>query len=157
VIFRTEFFRGSESWAESWRNCPACAQCRHSVYVLVCLQVGYASSPESRPDYFSFLLTIMSSPVELYVYDLSNGMARQLSAQLTGRQIDGIWHTSVVVFGKEVFYGQGINISFPGQTPHGTPMQVINMGETALDEDTFNDYLEEMKEHYTADKVSRTY
>ena len=35
----------------------------------------------------------MSSPVELYVYDLSNGMARQLSAQLTGRQIDGIWYT----------------------------------------------------------------
>ena len=29
------------------------------------------------------------------------------------------------------------------------------MGETALDEDTFNEYLEEMKEHYTADKVSR--
>ena len=36
----------------------------------------------------------MSSPVELYVYDLSNGMARQLSAQLTGRQIDGIWYPS---------------------------------------------------------------
>ena len=34
----------------------------------------------------------MTSPVELYVYDLSNGMARQLSAQLTGRQIDGIWY-----------------------------------------------------------------
>ena len=34
-------------------------------------------------------------------------------------------------------------------------MQVINMGETALDEDTFNEYLEEMKEHYTAEKVSR--
>ena len=33
-------------------------------------------------------------------------------------------------------------------------MQVINMGETALDEDTFNEYLEEMKEHYTAEKVS---
>lgn len=33
-------------------------------------------------------------------------------------------------------------------------MQVINMGETALDEDTFNEYLEEMKDHYTADKVS---
>jgi hypothetical protein len=32
-------------------------------------------------------------------------------------------------------------------------MQVINMGETALDEATFNEYLEEMKEHYTADKV----
>jgi hypothetical protein len=33
----------------------------------------------------------MSAPVKLYVYDLTNGMARQLSLQLTGRQIDGIW------------------------------------------------------------------
>jgi len=31
------------------------------------------------------------APVQLYVYDLSNGAARQLSLQLTGRQIDGIW------------------------------------------------------------------
>ena len=33
----------------------------------------------------------MSAPVKLYIYDLTNGMARQLSLQLTGRQIDGIW------------------------------------------------------------------
>jgi hypothetical protein len=29
--------------------------------------------------------------VKLYVYDLSNGLARALSLPLTGRQIDGIW------------------------------------------------------------------
>lgn len=29
--------------------------------------------------------------VELYVYDLSNGLAKRLSRQLTGKQIDGIW------------------------------------------------------------------
>lgn len=33
----------------------------------------------------------MSSQVQLYVYDLSNGLAGQLSMQMTGRQIDGIW------------------------------------------------------------------
>ncbi|KII86619.1 hypothetical protein PLICRDRAFT_113667 [Plicaturopsis crispa FD-325 SS-3] len=94
----------------------------------------------------------MSQPVKLYVYDLSNGMARQLSRQLTGRQIDGIWHTSVVVFGKEVFYGQGISITQPGKSHHGAPLQVVDMGETALDEETFDEYLNEMREHYTADK-----
>lgn len=36
---------------------------------------------------------------------------------------------------------------------HGRPMQVIDMGETALDEQIFEEYLEEMREHYTADKV----
>ncbi|KAF4617546.1 hypothetical protein D9613_005689 [Agrocybe pediades] len=94
----------------------------------------------------------MTSPVSLYVYDLSNGMARQLSLQLTGKQIDGIWHTSVVVFEKEIFYGQGINITAPGKSHHGQPLQIIDMGETSIDEDTFNDYLNEMRQHYTADK-----
>ncbi|TRM64171.1 PPPDE putative peptidase domain-containing protein [Schizophyllum amplum] len=94
----------------------------------------------------------MTSPVQLYVYDLSNGLAKQLSLQLTGRQIDGIWHTSVVVFGKEIFYGQGIGITAPGRSHHGTPLQVIDIGETAIDEDTFDEYLQEMKQHYTADK-----
>lgn len=92
------------------------------------------------------------APIKLYVYDLSNGLARQLSMQLTGRQIDGIWHTSIVVFGKETFYGQGINTTLPGRSHHGTPLQIIDLGETEIDEETFNEYIEEMKESYTADK-----
>lgn len=32
-------------------------------------------------------------------------------------------------------------------------MQVLDMGETALDEQIFEEYLVEMREHYTADKV----
>jgi hypothetical protein len=75
----------------------------------------------------------MSAPVEVYVYDLSKGLASQLSLQLTGKQIDGVWlvssgmrfmcllttlyrHTSVVVFGKEIFYGQGICEAEPGRS-----------------------------------------
>lgn len=38
---------------------------------------------------------------------------------------------------------------------HGVPMQVVDMGETSLDEETFNEYISELREHYTADKVSR--
>jgi len=93
------------------------------------------------------------APVKLYIYDLSNGLAKQLSGQLTGRQIDGIWHTSIVVFGKEVFYGQGIATTLPGRSHHGQPLQVVDLGETALDQETWEEYLEEMREHYTADKV----
>lgn len=33
----------------------------------------------------------MAQEVELYVYDLSNGMARQMSMQMTGKYIEGIW------------------------------------------------------------------
>jgi hypothetical protein len=54
---------------------------------VICKQIEYIR----RLRLLFILYLIMSSPVELYVYDLSNGMARQLSVQLTGRQIDGIW------------------------------------------------------------------
>ncbi|CAE6457816.1 unnamed protein product, partial [Rhizoctonia solani] len=94
------------------------------------------------------------SQVQLYVYDLSGGLAKALSMQMTGKQIDGIWHTSVVVFGKEIFYGQGINTTAPGHSHHGRPLQIVDFGETAIDEVTFNDYLNEIREHYTADKAN---
>ncbi|KAJ8080411.1 hypothetical protein PM082_017244 [Marasmius tenuissimus] len=94
----------------------------------------------------------MSHPVKLYVYDLSNGLAKNMSLQLTGRQIDGIWHTSIVVYGKEIFYGQGIMETPPGRSHHGSPLQIVDLGTTDIDEETFNEYLSEMKEQYTADK-----
>ncbi|KAF9267288.1 DUF862-domain-containing protein [Marasmius fiardii PR-910] len=94
----------------------------------------------------------MPHPVKLYVYDLSNGIAKQMSLQLTGRQIDGIWHTSIVVYGREIFYGHGISETAPGRSHHGSPLQIIDLGTTDIDEDTFNDYLVEIREHYTAEK-----
>jgi hypothetical protein len=48
----------------------------------------------------SFSSSASSSAVSLRVYDLSRGMARQLSPALLGKQIDGIWHTGVLVYGK---------------------------------------------------------
>lgn len=41
--------------------------------------------------------------VQVYLYDLSQGMARALSQQFLGKQIDGIWHTGIVVYGHEYF------------------------------------------------------
>ena len=52
--------------------------------------------------------------VQIWVYDLSRGMAAQLSLPLLGRRLDGIWHTSVVVYGREYFYGQGVSTTAPG-------------------------------------------
>ncbi|KAL4073110.1 putative DUF862-domain-containing protein [Scleroderma yunnanense] len=94
----------------------------------------------------------MSTPVQLYVHDISNGLARQLSMQLIGRQIDGIWHTSVVVFGKEIYYGRGIRVQHPGRGHYGRPLRVVDMGETAIDEETFEQYIMAMREQYTLDK-----
>ena len=46
--------------------------------------------------------------VTLRVYDISKGYAKQLSTSMApllgGKVFDGVWHTSVVVFGREWQY-----------------------------------------------------
>ncbi|ORX55181.1 DUF862-domain-containing protein [Hesseltinella vesiculosa] len=90
--------------------------------------------------------------VKLYVYDLSRGMAKSMSMGLTGKQIDGIWHTSVVVYGQEFFYGQGISVEQPGQTIHGQPLDVIDIGTTFLPLEVFVEYIDNQRSLYTAEK-----
>ncbi|EME47746.1 hypothetical protein DOTSEDRAFT_86165 [Dothistroma septosporum NZE10] len=87
--------------------------------------------------------------VQLYVYDLTRGMARMLSQQYLGIQIDAVYHTSLVFGGVEYFYGAGVQTCYPGKTHHGQPMQIIRMGNTELPLDTILDYLESLKDVYT--------
>jgi len=69
----------------------------------------------------------MSFPVELYIYDLSGGLARQF-APMFGLDIDGVWHTSIVVHGMEVFFGsEGIQHCKPGGTSMGPPLSIEKM------------------------------
>ena len=42
----------------------------------------------------------MESKVQLHVYDLTGGMAKGMSKQFLGIEIEGVWHTGVVVYGK---------------------------------------------------------
>ena len=87
--------------------------------------------------------------VELYIYDLSNGMARQFSTALIGQQIDAIYHTSVVFNRVEHFFGQGIHRKIPGSTHHGRPMRVVKLGRTQLTMDVIEDYLQSLEAIYT--------
>lgn len=83
-----------------------------------------------------------SYPVKLYIYDMSKGMARQLSPVMLGKQLDGIWHTAVVVHGKEFFFvGEGINNCPPGGTPLGGPDSVVDLGSTEVPAEIFMEYL----------------
>ena len=73
--------------------------------------------------------------VTLVVYDLSRGMARSLSGQFLGpsHQIDIIPHTALVVFGKEYYFGQGINCEDPivfRSSRQMSPIQSISLGRT---------------------------
>ncbi|XP_016320734.1 desumoylating isopeptidase 1-like [Sinocyclocheilus anshuiensis] len=85
--------------------------------------------------------------VQLFIYDLSRGMARQLSPIMLGKQLDGIWHTSVVVYGEEFFYGgAGISSCPPGGTMLGPPDTVVELGNTEVTEEIFMDYLSSLGE-----------
>ncbi|KAF1847205.1 DUF862-domain-containing protein [Cucurbitaria berberidis CBS 394.84] len=89
--------------------------------------------------------------VQLYVYDLSQGLARSMSQQFLGTQIDAVYHTSVVLEGIEYFFGQGVQTCQAGATHHGRPMEVIKLGSTQLPIEIILEYLESLKEIYTAE------
>jgi PPPDE putative peptidase domain len=50
--------------------------------------------------------------VQLALYDLSRGMARSMSYALLGKQVDGIWHTGIIVYGKEHFFSGGLQTAY---------------------------------------------
>jgi thiol-disulfide isomerase/thioredoxin len=60
-----------------------------------------------------------------------------------------VYHTSIVIGGLEYYYGHGIQTSYPGQTHHGSPMEIIALGTTSLPGDVMNEYIESMRLEYT--------
>lgn len=80
--------------------------------------------------------------VTLYVYDLSNGMSKIMSQQLVGKYVEGIWHTSVVVYNKEFYFQNGVQDDPPKKTMFGAPVKEILIGETELEELDFLELLE---------------
>ncbi|BET02730.1 DUF862 [Nesidiocoris tenuis] len=79
--------------------------------------------------------------VYLYIYDLSFGMARALSQSIIGKQIEGIWHTAIIVFGREYFYGShGIEDAEVGSVI-GQPVEKLKLGTTHVPKDIFDLYL----------------
>ncbi|GAB7363930.1 hypothetical protein MBLNU230_g4492t1 [Neophaeotheca triangularis] len=87
--------------------------------------------------------------VQLYVYDLTHGMARSMSQQLLGIHIDAVYHTSLVFEGIEYFFGAGVQTCYAGSTHHGRPMEIVSMGTTDLPLETIFEYLESLKTVYT--------
>ncbi|XP_034050663.1 desumoylating isopeptidase 1b [Thalassophryne amazonica] len=98
-------------------------------------------------------------PVKLYIYDISKGMARQLGPVMLGKHLDGIWHTGIVVHGKEFFYAGGGEESIincpPGGTVLGEPDSIVDLGSTEVPAELFMEYLSSLAEStYRGDKYN---
>ena len=92
--------------------------------------------------------------VQLAIYDLSHGMARQLSAQFLGGvqyAIDAIPHSGVVVYGQEYFYGSGIQSESPTlfrQMTGMVPFQIVSLGHTMVTQSEFEQWCSEQMSHH---------
>jgi hypothetical protein len=90
--------------------------------------------------------------VILHQYDLSQGMAAQMSQQLVGKYFEGIWHTGICVYNKEYYYGGGVSYDRMGQTPFGKPTKEISLGFTDIPEELFMEFLREARGEWSMEK-----
>ena len=111
-------------------------------------QIRLTAPLDSKPP-LAYQRTAMN--VQLYVYDLSNGLASAVSFSLLGVQIDAVYHTGIVMGNIEYVYDGGIKTVSPGKTHLGQPKQILELGTTNLPMDVIMEYLDSLKQVYTAE------
>lgn len=87
--------------------------------------------------------------VHVLVYDLSRGLARQMSMGMLGFQLDAIYHTSIELNGREYVYDGGIITIVPGSSHLGKPLQRMFLGKTSLPLDVIEDYVDSLRPIFT--------
>lgn len=105
-----------------------------------------AFSEITYADFLALCLGRRERPVLLHLYDLSRGAARTLSPLLIDEQIQGVWHTGIVTFGKEYYFGGDIYYDVPAATGFGRPARVIMLGYTLRQREELHAFIvDEMK------------
>ncbi|KAG9252759.1 PPPDE putative peptidase domain-containing protein [Emericellopsis atlantica] len=89
--------------------------------------------------------------VHLLVYDLSGGLARQMSLGILGFQLDAIYHTSIELGGREYVYDGGILAIAPGSSHLGQPLERLLLGKTSLTFDIIDEYLDSVRSIFTVE------
>ncbi len=89
--------------------------------------------------------------VELYIYDLTYGMARQFSFALLGKQLDAVYHTSIVMEGVEYVYDGGLTTMKAGTSHLGHPPEKKDLGKTRKSMHEILEHFEFLKHHYRSD------
>ncbi|KAA8633553.1 hypothetical protein SMACR_02572 [Sordaria macrospora] len=107
------------------------------------------SSTGTTKTHVTRLKLIRKMDVHLLVYDLSRGMAKQMSAGLLGFQLDAVYHTSIQLNGREYVYDGNIVSIIPGSSHLGRPLEEIYLGKTELPMEVIEEYLDSLREIYT--------
>ncbi|KAF4120817.1 PUL domain [Geosmithia morbida] len=89
--------------------------------------------------------------VHLLVYDLSQGLARQMSMGILGFQLDAIYHTSIELEGREYVYDGGIIAIVPGSSHLGQPLERLHLGQTDVPLDVVEEYIESVRPIFTVE------
>ncbi|KAI2796903.1 Desumoylating isopeptidase 1 [Blomia tropicalis] len=80
--------------------------------------------------------------VFLYIYDMSKGLARTFSTFIIGKELPGIWHTAIIAYEREYFFGGGgIESCIVGGTNLGEPDQILLLGHTQVPYSLFLEFL----------------
>eukprot|EP00438_Fugacium_kawagutii_P023384 Skav217041 [mRNA] locus=scaffold3292:43397:52361:+ [translate_table: standard] len=95
----------------------------------------------SCSDFLALGLGRQEWPVHLHLYDLSRGLASMLGPMLLSKDLEGVWHTGIVVYGKEYYFGGDIFYDTPANTGFGTPRVVIPMGTTLRQRDELHAFI----------------
>lgn len=110
---------------------------------------GEGPDEDADLSYYDFLNVMLGRKrfkVSLWMYDISDGIAKRWSWLLLGQNFDGIWHTGTVIewpnsHHTEFWFGGAIFASKPGTTPFQQPVEKRTLGYTyKLREETW-DYI----------------
>jgi len=99
-----------------------------------------------------------SIEVLLYMYDTTDGAASLLDPDWVKKRggVEAIWHSSIVVFGEEVYYGRsGITRHRPETTCFGEPVRIVALGEShVVDEPQLWMFCRQLEGLFSGDRYS---
>jgi len=118
------------------------------------------AGPDDKIDLWELLAHVLGrrrTPVELLLYDISDGIADHYSTLLLGIHFEAIYHTGIVAFGYEYWYGGSIfrldppSFSTPPLTKsilqlrpsaYDPNLRTVHLGYTLATEEEFSDFLD---------------
>jgi len=103
---------------------------------------------DAEINYYDFLNVMLGRKrykVSLWLYDISDGVAKRWSWLLLGRHFDGIWHSGLVVDfpdrQSEFWFGGSLFDTVAGESPFGTPVQKRELGYTYKTRSEIRNYM----------------